>query len=216
MTTPHPKGRTRRFVQFSLRSLLIFVLLVSIGMSWLGVKLERARRQREAVRVIEGAGGSVLHDYGSDGTFDESSVPKWAPELLGDDFFFDVVYVWLWDDRAFGDDEASHLKALTNLDFLVLCGTQVTDEGLEHLEGLGSLRVLALSNTQITDAGLKHLEGLTNLTALELANTQVSYAGLKHLEGLTSLEYLNLTGTQVTLEGVEKLQEALPNCEIIY
>jgi len=55
-TTPPPKRRIRRFLQFSLRSLLVFVLLVSIGLSWLGVKLERARRQREAVRVI----GEVL------------------------------------------------------------------------------------------------------------------------------------------------------------
>jgi len=38
--------RKRRWFQFSLRSVLIFVLLVSIGLSWLGVKLERARRQR--------------------------------------------------------------------------------------------------------------------------------------------------------------------------
>ncbi len=36
----------------------MFVLLVSIGMSWLGVKLERARRQREAVEAIERLGGS--------------------------------------------------------------------------------------------------------------------------------------------------------------
>ena len=49
MTTPPPKRRTRRLLQFSLRALLVFVLLVSIGMSWLAVKLEKARRQREAV-----------------------------------------------------------------------------------------------------------------------------------------------------------------------
>ena len=41
-----PKRRTRRFLQFSLRALLVFVLLVSVGMSWFAVKLERARRQR--------------------------------------------------------------------------------------------------------------------------------------------------------------------------
>jgi hypothetical protein len=60
-TTPRPKPRTRRFLQFSLRTLLIFVLLVSIGMSWFAVKLERARRQREAVEVIRtGGGGSRM------------------------------------------------------------------------------------------------------------------------------------------------------------
>jgi hypothetical protein len=36
-----------------------------------------------------------------------------------------------------------------------------------------------------------------------------------HLEGLTRLELLLLNRSQVTDEGVKKLQQALPNCQII-
>ena len=39
-------------------------------------------------------------------------------------------------------------------------------------------------------------------------------AGLVYLEELTNLERLSLCDTQVTDKGVEKLQQALPNCEI--
>ena len=57
---------------------------------------------------------------------------------------------------------------------------------------------------------------LVHLGLLDLDSTNVTDAGLKHLEGLTGLAELNLYGTQVTDEGVNKLQQALPNCEIIH
>ena len=213
MTTPPPKRRTRRLLQFSLRSLLVFVLLVSIGMSWLGVKLERARKQREAVEAIREAAaeaidkawGIVLYDYEFDAKGDfvpeaQPFVPSWLLGLFGRDFSSDVVEVAVlqlnFDDAEashyFGDDEASHLKVLTELTRLNLSHTEITDAGLGHLEGLTSLTWLDLRDTQITDAGLKHLEGLTNLTTLDLRLTQV------------------------TPEGVKKLQRALPECEIVY
>jgi hypothetical protein len=208
MTTPSPKPK-RRWFQLSLRTLLVFVLLVSIGMSWFAVKMQRARRQKEAVQAIEKAGWAVAFDYEVYGSR-KTSVPKWARALLGDDFFLDVA--WVSVSGNFGDDDASHLKALTNLASLYLCGAHVTNAGLQHFEGLTDLRLLNLSGTQVTDAGLQHLDGLTNLNCLSLMNTQVTDAGMEYLKGMTKLSTLDLRGTQVTPEGVEKLQEALPEC----
>ena len=216
MTTPSPKRRPRRLLQFSLRSLLVFVLLVSIGLSWLGVKLERARRQREAVRAVEKAGGLVWYDYEFDakGDYVPQAQPSWLLELCGRDFFFDVLEVsalrgglgYNEASHYFGDDEASHLKVLAKLTRLDLHSTEITDAGLEHLEGLSDLETLWLNNTQITDAGLEHLERLTSLEDLTLCNTQVTDAGLEHLEGLTSLEGLTLSRTPVTDAGLKHLE----------
>ena len=120
-TTPSSKRRARRFLQFSLRSLLVFVLLVSIGMSWLGVKLERARRQREAAEAIRGLGMEVSYDHNYHPSCTGPSAPKWARAIFGDDFFSDVVSV---DMLHMGfDDEAD-----------------VTDAVFEHLEGLTNLQ----------------------------------------------------------------------------
>ena len=229
--------RQRRWYQYSLRTLLLFVLLVSIGMSWLGVKLHRAREQKEAVEAIRKAGGEVSYDYQSDYASAEPRVPKWARALLGDGFFFDVLQAGA-SGTKFGDDEAVYLRRLTNLEWLSLRATRITDAGLEHLEGLARLEELYLSRTNITDAGLEHLKRLTNLTWLNLSDTQVTDAGLEHLKGLTSLQWLDLSdtqvsdaglehlqglsnledldlsNTQVTDAGVKGLQRALPNCDI--
>jgi len=228
----------RRRFQFSLRTLLLAVLVVSLPCSWFAVRMERAKRQREAVDAIEKAWCDITYDDRLSNSA-EPPVPQWARSLLGDDFFFDVVQVRCIGGN-FSDDEAGHLEALTNVTFLELGGTQITDAGLEHLEGLASLDHLTLYSTSVTDTGLEHLEGLASLVTLHLARTRVTETGLEHLEGLTNLtdlnisytpvtdaglehlkglaklEKLNLTDTQVTPEGVKNIQRALPECDIVY
>lgn len=173
----------------SLRTLLVFVLLAC--MSWLGVRLWQAIRQRAAVETIIKLGGFVTYDYMLDQSGNQlpdaqSPGPECLRKLLGDDFFTRVVRV--------------------NLD-----STEVTDADLEHLECLTQLQWLNLFNTGVTDAGLEHLKGLTQLQRLELGGaTKVTDAGLEHLKGLTELGGLFLGGTKVTEEGEKKLQQALP------
>ena len=76
-----------------------------------------------------------------------------------------------------------------------------------------SLQHLDLSGTQITDTGLGHLSNLP-LVFLSLAETEVTDSGLEVLEGLGQLQRLDLTGTEVTSTAIEKLEAALPNCEV--
>ena len=54
--------------QFSLRSLLLLVVVVAIPCSWLATEMEAARKQREAVEEIEKTGGRVVYDYQLDGS----------------------------------------------------------------------------------------------------------------------------------------------------
>jgi internalin A len=51
---------------------------------------------------------------------------------------------------------------------------------------------------------------------LGISETEVTDAGLERLEKLPDLSRLFIRDTRVTLRGVQKLQEALPNCEIDY
>lgn len=104
------------------------------------------------------------------------------------------------EGKAFGDEQLAKVAHAvgTNVAWLELSGTGITDEGLRHLAGLPGLKRLYLSRTSISDAGLAHLGSLRELEYLNLYGTQVSSAGLEHLKPLPRLRQLYLWQTQVT------------------
>jgi hypothetical protein len=241
MATSQPKVSVRklRWYQYSLGALMLLVLLVSLGMSWVAVKMKSARQQKEAVEEIEKLGGGVLYDYQIQqpggllpGTHPPG--PAWLRNLLGEDFFTTVVYAsFVYSPVT--DAGLEHLKGLTRLRGLAIVEakatgvgleplkgmaqlqtldfdlTPITDVGLKYLKGLRHLQLLHLGRTKVTDAGLEHLKVLTQLRTLDLWDTQVTDAGLEHLKGLRQLETLSLKRTRVTDGGVKRLQQALPN-----
>ncbi len=98
MTTDPPvtSKPKRRWHQYSLRTLLIFVTLFAIACSWFAVKMQQARKQREAVEAIEKLGGWVIYDNQFDDSDDiwkdrKPAVSAWLRKILGDDFFRTVV-----------------------------------------------------------------------------------------------------------------------------
>ena len=94
--------------------------------------------------------------------------------MLGDDFFFEVVFVNC-DGAEFGDGDAGHLQELAHVESLRLSGTQITDDGLRHLKGMTGLRFLWLYDTHITYNGLEHLKRLVNLEQLWLDDTHIFF-----------------------------------------
>jgi hypothetical protein len=202
----------RRRLQFGVRSLLAMVLAVAVACSWLGVKLQQASKQKEAVEAIEEERVWVFYE-GTPPLNPKPSEPTWLRTLLGGAFFDRVVGVhWL----AASDTDAGleHIGGLGQLQWLSLDYAQVTDAGLEHLRGLAQLKALSLRNAHVTDAGLERLRNLAQLESLDLSNTHVTDAGLIDLKCLMNLQAVNLSGTKVTDDDVEELRRALPNCRI--
>jgi hypothetical protein len=187
--------------QFSIRSLLVLIVVVAIPCSWLTTEMKKAREQSEAVEAI--AWVMAIYDYDVNKSGDivggRPKGPIWLRSLFGDDFFGDVVGVF------------SFYEVSPNFRSRRI---PITDAGLEHVQRLPRLHWMHLTHTQITDGGLVHLKELHQLDDLSLAKTEITDAGLHHLEGLTQLRFLNLTDTKATDEGVKKLQQALPNCTI--
>lgn len=212
MTDKPPK---RRRFQYGLRTLLMAVLLVSICMSWLGVKLQRARRQREVVETVQRAGGLVYYRYKDtskyylhlSSDFKDPPIPAWLLDLLGTDFFMRVSDISLRTPNEFGNEQMRQLTELADLEDLQLVRTQVTDAGLVHLKQLTRLSSLYLNGTQATDAGLVHLEGVSWLHYLDLSGTQVTDEGLRHVKDHTTLRELELKDTRITDNGLECLKE---------
>lgn len=187
-----PKSK-RRWFQYSLWTLLIVITLCAVSCSWLALKLRQARRQRETVAAIEKLGGNVRYDewFGRDS--DQSTrtpAPAWLYNLLGDGFF----------------------RTVTVVDFR---GNAIGDVDLAYLKSLPQLQSVLVSNTFVTDKGLVHLRDLPNVLNIDLSSLEVTDAGLECLRGLNQLKVLDLLNTKVTNKGVTRLQQALPNCEIM-
>jgi Leucine-rich repeat (LRR) protein len=145
----------RRFFQFSLRSLLVVMLVVCVTLAW---KVEKAKKQREAVAWVQESGGSVSYDY----EFDDARKrvpnpqppgPKWLRELVGIDYFDDVVQV---RQDKLPHNDITPLAGLTSLVWLDLRGTQVSD--VTPLAGLTTLNILSLQKTQVSEEDYKKLQ----------------------------------------------------------
>jgi hypothetical protein len=225
MTDDKPR---RRWYQYSLRTLLLLMLLVSVGMSLVATRMRAARRQRDAVAAIKKSGGWVTYSHDDDTSFPLPGRPPpgplWLRRLLGDDFFTTVEGAYVESDADFECLERldqlkrlrcgpevteaglAHLKDLRHLRDLDLMGHRVAGAKFEHITALTELEDLNLSGTDIGDAELERLKTMSQLHFLGLVDTKISDAGLRHLEGLDRLEELLLNKTQIGDTGVEHLK----------
>jgi Leucine Rich repeat len=231
MTAKPISHSRRRHLRFSVRGLLVLVVIIAV---WLGWIVRSAHVQRDAVAAIQKAGGYVSYDAETPAGIPAGNAwtPRWVMDFIGVDYFDHVDFAGQdfqstaaesaivlaqvgrltrirclhFSQSAVSGPLLIHLRGLTSLDELDLSETKINDAGLEHLKGLTSLTDLWLDQTPVTDAGLVHLKGLTGLIYLHLAHTQVSGAGLEHLKGLTKLQVLDLTGSPVTDAGLEHLR----------
>jgi Leucine Rich repeat len=227
--------RLRKLLRFSMRTMIVLVLVCGGGMGWL---VRSARVQRAAVAAVTSIGGNVMYDWEWNKrkayTASTGWIPKWALDNLGTDYFHTVTSVWLYSISTDADKVLIPVGRLTRLEWLSLIGASVsdgglaqlrgmtsltrleldyapiTDAGLVNVKGLTGLTVLSLNGTHITDAGLAHLKTLANLTELNLAGTHVTDAGLVHLKGLKNLAVLNIVNTKITDAGVIELKLANP------
>ncbi len=225
------------YVRFSIRGLIVLVLLIGAGLGWL---VRSAHVQRDVVAAIWRAGGSVFYDSewnnGKSVPGGKPWAPKWLVGLIGVDYFGHVTSVWLQPAPTDGaiveighltqlerlqlvqgfvsDGELAHLKGLTNLSNLLL--GNVSDAGLAHLKGLTELKGLKLGGTQVTDAGLAHLKGLTKLEVLQLGAAQVTDAGLAHLKGLTKLRRSSSTAIGSVPSGVGFASRLASRCQRLF
>ncbi len=95
-----------------------------------------------------------------------------------------------------------------------------SNEALESLERLAYLEELTFYCTNVTEVGLDHVKGLHKLRELTIvklpSNTRITDTALEHLGELRELRSLRLIRTGVTDDGVRELQQALPECKILY
>jgi len=213
-TTQPPKPK-RRWYQFSMRTLLVVMLLLVVSVGSIGVRLNRAQKNRERIATEQAAIlEAATKNKNLDGrVFFETSLDRhWLDELFDDPA--DDWYCGFSGNITFGDAQVRYLKELPRLQNVYLYKTKVTNAGLQELKGLTEVWRLVLPKTGVTDAGLEHLKGLPSLRRLYLVDANITDAGLEHLQELANLEILRFGYTNVSDEGIARLHQALPNCKI--
>jgi hypothetical protein len=204
--------------------LLLMTLVCIVSGAW----LNRAIRQRTAVRRFYELTASctdyahsdspvtMTYRYQGKNEYYKPIVPKWQHPLrdaLGEEAFGEVTGVQLMD-TAVVDDDLRHLAAVPTIEYINLRNTKITDAGLVHLRVCPKLKMLTFDGMPITDAGLAELSRHQDLESLSLSGTKITDAGLAHLAKLPKLKELWLRDTAITDAGYQKLQSALPNCQI--
>jgi hypothetical protein len=107
MTTATSAKPKSRFLRFSLRTLLVVMLVVCVTLGW---KVEKTRKQRETVAWVQQSGGRVIYD--NDDLDSQPPGPKWLRKQLGRDFFDEVVHVRFYNIQV---SDVTPLAGLSNL-----------------------------------------------------------------------------------------------------
>ncbi len=126
----------------------------------------------------------------------------------------ELHYLWLGCSKL-TDDDLQKLTALKKLEVVILFGGAFTNEGIRHLRTLPRLRDLTLAeNAHIDDAVFDHINEIRALTSIKLEGLKITDAGLEKVKTLPKLASISFVGTKVTAEGVAKLRAALPKLKV--
>jgi len=223
---------TRRWYRFSLRTLLVFVSLLSVALSWFAHRMRQAETQRKAVEALcndeSVACQGVIYDALCESleplrtiynipNFDRK--PPWASKFLGIDFFWSVIMVEVENDRAL-----LLARGLPHLQVLVVRTDAqsrrrvfVDDDGTATEEDDDPFVKMAKQApmNEITGAALKHLAEFTQVKELSLHGKVVTDEALRYLTSLRQLKRLGLHGTSVTEAGIRTVRAALPHTTIV-
>ena len=234
--------RVRRRLGFSLRTLLIVVTVVCLVLGLKVSQVQRQREAVQALaaeRVMilwdyhvagqtEPSGPRWLRRWLGDDFFAHVEMLGFTVFMLGgpvsdnvDDNLLvhlrslpRVKHILLDGCEKVTDRGLAHFASLSNLEELHLAETSVTGDGFDALCNLDRLKVLMLDGAPVTDDNLAKLPPLENLEELWLAETAITDESIPHLKRLAGLKVLDLSLTEITPEGFERVQTALPDCEI--
>jgi hypothetical protein len=211
----------RKWLRFSLRTLLLLVTALCV---WLGIQVNAARRQRDAVAAWSRAGGAVYYDdqivvdprleigY----TFSRNPKGRaWPSTALGIDYF-SVVQVAGVRESTIPESLWPQLADLPGLIAIQLRGAKTlpndsgtprraNDSDMAFIKDLVELKCVVLSDTDVGAPTLQLIADQTRIRYLLLQNVRIDETALKQIAKMTTLEHLSLSNTPITDAGLAYL-----------
>ncbi len=145
-------ARWRHRLQFTLRSLLILTLLVSLPLGWMAFRRAQVQRRWKRYYALKTLGGEIDLHFANRGERVEGDGADDSPP-------WHIIAVRLPKSRI-TNAELALVESLSTLKELDLSGTKISDEGLTRLGRLDRLEQLDLRDTRTTKAGVSQLKKL--------------------------------------------------------
>jgi len=230
------KTSFKRFFRFGLRS---FFVVTTVFCVWFGIVKTQAKSQSDIVELVQTTGGYCRYDFEFDVNGDpdpigKSNVPEFLLNLLGVDFFHDVVEVQLYhsNSSAYGflmnggsmrtfDNEfrfyskegkesaakvVELLPTLESLRTIALPAMKDLDSAFENFAELERLeRITILQGGDLSDRGIASLKDLKHLKKISIEQTQIGDSSLELIGKMKEIEFLYLGGHTFTDKGVKHL-----------
>ncbi len=191
-----------RLGRHSLRTLLLFVIVASIGLAVFvhesGKVRQRSALQRQFLDELGKANNPVFVVFDNDDddakTFGElDSQGFWSDVVWGKEACRKIESIQIVGVTNLKDDTFSKLRHFDELEYLELNYTNSKDSTLKEIAAATQLRSLVLSELEVTDRGLMYLESLVNLRRLDLFQIEgLDGSGFRFLVNLTRLNELDL------------------------
>lgn len=218
----------RRWFQFSLRSLLIVMLVLSAGFGLFVHARHKSQEQWAAANALMKMSQSGCQ-VGEDLTVVEPVKPITWQKRLGIDLpdFTEMVVsgrrkvkdeealkyllklpqlerIWIY--RDVDDDDLKALSKFPHLKGFGVHSDFITGEGMTHFVGKEKLQDLYLSGSKLSDRGLEVVARLPGLTSLGWsAEGETSDVGISQLRNNLRLTQLELSGVVISDIGLEHL-----------
>jgi hypothetical protein len=145
-------GQMARRLQFTLRSLLILTLLVSLPLGWMAFRRAQVQRRWKRYHALKTLGGEIDLHFANRGERLEGDGADDSPP-------WHIIAVRLPKSRI-TNAELALVESLSTLKELDLSGTKISDEGLARLGRLDRLEQLDLRDTRTTETGVSQLKKL--------------------------------------------------------
>ncbi len=155
--------------RISLRTLLIIVAVLGVGLAIIGRKVAEVRRETLAMETLVERGGRVTYGAAqqqADSEFFETEggwfLPTWIKDWTGDAYFLPLRVVSL----ANADVEDEDLALLTDIrgaEWLRLHNPNISAEGIANMSLPTGVKRLSLNWHQLTQESAAHLASLPDL-----------------------------------------------------
>ncbi len=200
-----------RWLRYSLRGLLVMVLVLSVALAGYVWLLQDLHEQQAIEARLNELGCRAKWDmeYREDFPLPVKrapTVPIWVIELLGGDPNSQITAISVdYDSPSEGNADKLHAALSIANDLQEFCSLSIQgdhrDPPRSQLDGFrapGTTKMLFLSRVDLTDETLREIGQLIELKRLSVHEVSVPDDAVHHLSGLTQLKALTLDRTNVT------------------